>query len=113
MKIFISWSGKLSQNLGNALKEWIPDVLQAVQCYFTPEDIQKGDRWSSEIAKELEESMFGIFCVTPENLNSGWMHFEAGAISKSKDDAGLSHPLWPAPHRPYRAVAAIPGNSFF
>jgi|GEM_PF-4121758 len=68
MKIFISWSGKLSQNLGNALKEWIPDVLQAVQCYFTPEDIQKGDRWSSEIAKELEESMFGIFCVTPENL---------------------------------------------
>lgn len=38
MKIFISWSGKLSQNLGNALKEWIPDVLQAVQCYFTPED---------------------------------------------------------------------------
>lgn len=87
MKIFISWSGKLSQNLGNALKEWIPDVLQAVQCYFTPEDIQKGDRWSSEIAKELEESMFGIFCVTPENLNSGWMHFEAGAISKRKDGA--------------------------
>lgn len=87
MKIFISWSGKLSQELGNALKEWIPDVLQAVQCYFTPEDIQKGDRWSSEIAKELEESMFGIFCVTSENLNSGWMHFEAGAISKSKDGA--------------------------
>lgn len=87
MKIFISWSGKLSQELGNALKEWIPDVLQAVHPYFTPEDIQKGDRWSSEIAKELEESMFGIFCVTSENLNSGWMHFEAGAISKSKDDA--------------------------
>ena len=87
MKIFISWSGKLSQELGNALKEWIPDVLQAVHPYFTPEDIQKGERWSSEIAKELEESMFGIFCVTPENLNSGWMHFEAGAISKSKDDA--------------------------
>lgn len=87
MKIFISWSGDLSQKLGNALKEWIPDVLQVVQCYFTPEDIQKGERWSSEIAKELEESMFGIFCVTPENLNSGWMHFEAGAISKSKDNA--------------------------
>lgn len=87
MKIFISWSGKLSQELGNALKEWIPDVLQAVHPYFTPEDIQKGERWSSEIAKELEESMFGIFCVTPENINSGWMHFEAGAISKSKDDA--------------------------
>lgn len=87
MKVFISWSGELSQKLGNELKEWIPDVLQAVQPYFTPEDIQKGERWSSEIAKELEASLFGIFCVTPENLDSGWMHFEAGAISKNKTEA--------------------------
>ena len=87
MKVFISWSGELSQKLGNELKEWIPDVLQAVQPYFTPEDIQKGERWSSEIAKELEASLFGIFCVTSENLDSGWMHFEAGAISKNKTEA--------------------------
>ena len=85
MKIFISWSGELSQQLGNAFKEWIPDVLQTVHPYFTPEDIQKGERWSSEIAGELEASTFGIFCVTRENLSSGWMNFEAGAISKNKD----------------------------
>lgn len=85
MKIFISWSGGLSQQLGNAFKDWIPDVLQAVQPYFTPEDIKKGERWGSEIARELEESKFGIFCVTRENLSSGWMNFEAGAISKNKD----------------------------
>lgn len=85
MKIFISWSGELSQQLGNAFKEWIPDVLQTVHPYFTPEDIQKGERWSSEIARELEASTFGIFCVTRENLSSGWMNFEAGAISKNKE----------------------------
>lgn len=85
MKIFISWSGELSQQLGNAFKDWIPDVLQAVHPYFTPEDIKKGERWGSEIARELEESKFGIFCVTRENLSSGWMNFEAGAISKNKD----------------------------
>lgn len=106
MKIFISWSGKLSQELGNALKEWIPDVLQAVQPYFTPEDIQKGERWSSEIAKELEDSMFGIFCVTPETLNSGWMHFEAGAISKSKDGAQVC-PILPARKRPPKNRLAV------
>lgn len=85
MKVFISWSGELSQRLGTAFKDWIPDVLQAVHPYFTPEDIKKGERWNSEIARELEESKFGIFCVTRENLSSGWMNFEAGAISKNKE----------------------------
>lgn len=85
MKVFISWSGELSQQLGTAFKDWIPDVLQAVHPYFTPEDIKKGERWNSEIARELEESKFGIFCVTRENLSSGWMNFEAGAISKNKE----------------------------
>lgn len=85
MKVFISWSGELSQKIGNALKEWIPDMLQAVQPYFTPEDIKKGERWSGEIAHELEEAAFGIFCLTRENLQSVWMHFEAGAISKNKE----------------------------
>lgn len=54
MKVFISWSGELSQQLGTAFKDWIPDVLQAVHPYFTPEDIKKGERWNSEIARELD-----------------------------------------------------------
>lgn len=87
MKIFISWSGELSQQLGNAFKDWIPDVLQAVQPYFTPEDIKKGERWGSNIARELEESSFGVFCVTRENLSSSWMNFEAGAISNNKKNS--------------------------
>ncbi|HTX92277.1 MAG TPA: hypothetical protein VMC09_13790, partial [Anaerolineales bacterium] len=29
------------------------------------------------------ESSFGIICVTPENLNSLWIQFEAGALSNS------------------------------
>ena len=57
MKVFISWS----------------------------EDIDKGARWSSDIAKELSDADFGILCVTKDNLESQWLNFEAGALSKALD----------------------------
>lgn len=79
----MSWSGDLSKKLGEALRDWIPNVLQFVQPYFTPEDVKKGERWGSEIAKELEASEFGILCVTSDNLDSGWMLFEAGCLAKN------------------------------
>lgn len=82
MKVFISWSGPLSKRLGEAIRDWLPGVLQAVVPYFTPADIEKGARWSTDIAKELEESSVGILCVTQDNLHSDWILFEAGALSK-------------------------------
>ncbi len=82
MKVFISWSGELSREIAEAVRVWLPGVLQAVKPYFTPDDIEKGARWSSEIASELEDSKVGIFCITRENLESSWIVFEAGAISK-------------------------------
>jgi len=87
MKVFISWSGKNSKKFGETLRDWLPAVLQFVKPYFTPSDIEKGSRWNSEIAKELESSMMGIICVTRENLHSDWVLFEAGALSKSLESA--------------------------
>ena len=87
MKIFISWSGDVSKKVAEAIREWLPTVLQTVKPYFTPSDIEKGTRWSSDIAKELDDSMAGIFCVTPQNINSQWLMFEAGAISKKVDQS--------------------------
>ncbi|EGR0264758.1 TIR domain-containing protein [Vibrio sp. 2-2(8)] len=87
MKIFISWSGDTSRRVAEAIREWLPTVLQTVKPYFTPSDIEKGTRWSSDIAGELDNSMAGIFCVTHENLNSQWLMFEAGAISKKVDQS--------------------------
>ena len=54
MKVFISWSGELSKQLGQALRQWLPGTLQSVKPYFTPADIDKGAKWESEISKELE-----------------------------------------------------------
>ena len=85
MKVFISWSGQHSKKLGEALRDWIPGVLQLVKPYFTPSDIEKGTRWLTDISTELSESQIGILCVTRDNIHSDWILFEAGALSKSLD----------------------------
>jgi len=87
MKVFISWSGKVSKEIGEEIKNWLPAVLQNIKPYFTPNDIEKGSRWSADITKELEISKLGIFIYTKENLASQWMLFEAGAISKTLDSS--------------------------
>ena len=86
MKIFISWSGERSEALAKALRDWLPLVLHYVSPWLSQSDIKAGDRWSIEIAKELENCNFGIICITRENLNAPWILFEAGALAKSMQD---------------------------
>lgn len=83
MKIFISWSGKRSKIVAEALWKWIPKVIQSVKPWISSEDIYAGNRWNQEIATELEQSNFGIICLTPENMNKPWILFEAGALAKT------------------------------
>lgn len=87
MKVFISWSGEQSRLCAEAIRDWLPTVLQKIKPYFTPADIEKGNRWSPDIAKELDSASAGIFCLTRDNLESQWLMFEAGAISKKIDNA--------------------------
>lgn len=85
MKVFISWSGKLSELVAKELSEWLPSIIQSVDVFYSPEDIQKGENWDSRLTKELEECKYGIVCLTKENVSAPWVHFEAGALSKSLD----------------------------
>lgn len=85
MKIFLSWSGKQSRGVALALRDWLPDVLQTIEPWLSSEDIPAGGRWAIEISKALEDAEMGILCLTAENLHSGWLNFEAGALSKRFD----------------------------
>ena len=87
MKVFISWSGERSRQLAQALHGWLPLVLHYVKPWLSDADVSAGDRWATVVAKELETSNFGIICVTPENLNSPWVLFEAGALAKAMQGA--------------------------
>ena len=83
MKIFLSWSKDLSLKIAKELKEWLGCVIQGADIFISSDDIRKGNRWNLEIAKQLDGCDFGIICLTKENLNSSWILFESGALSKS------------------------------
>jgi hypothetical protein len=90
MKVFLSWSGELSHKVALTLRDWIPSVIQSIEPYVSSEDIDKGARWSTDIASELADSSYGILCVTRENLHAPWLTFEAGALSKTMDKSYVS-----------------------
>lgn len=85
MKVFISWSGGRSKKVAEALREWLPNVIQSLDPWMSSEDIEKGARWYVDIVSELESSYYGIICLTSDNIESPWIHFEAGALSKSME----------------------------
>ena len=58
-------------------------VLHAVEPFVSSKDIRAGTRWQAEIAKELDDTDFGLICVTKENQSAEWLNFEAGALAKS------------------------------
>ena len=81
MKVFISWSGEESKAIAQILREELPVVINAIDPFVSSEDIEKGVPWFQNISQTLEDSSFGIVCLTPSNLQSKWLHFEAGALA--------------------------------
>ncbi len=85
MKVFISWSGSRSKEVAIALRKWLKNVIQTLEPWLSDDDIDKGTRWSTDIAHQLAETRVGIICLTAENLTAPWILFEAGALSKTLD----------------------------
>lgn len=87
MKVFFSWSGERSHSLAKAFREWLPNVIQAVDPWMSSADIVAGARWQSEIALQLQEARVGIILLTPENVSSPWLLYEVGALSRALETA--------------------------
>ena len=119
MKVFISWSKDRSRKVAEALRDWLPDVIQAVEPFLSTHDIPKGVRWGRELARELEGTSVGIICLTPENLAERWILFEAGALSKMVDQARICTYLYDltpnqllSPLADFQATKAVKEDTF-
>ncbi|GKS57018.1 hypothetical protein YTPLAS18_05450 [Nitrospira sp.] len=79
MKVFICWSGRRSKIVAEAVHLLLPRVLKRIKPTYSP-DISKGELWFSAVSRVLSRSQAGVVCLTPENFDSVWLHFEAGAL---------------------------------
>jgi hypothetical protein len=125
MSVFICWSGDRSHAIAEAVKELLEANLETnIVKAFLSNDIEKGTFWFASILEQLQKAKAGIVCLTPENLQSPWMHFEAGALAgalaippdtSGKGDSGppsgaeeaVTSPPSPEPARPARALFTI------
>lgn len=79
--IVLSWSGDSSKEAALALREWLPEVLPGCNPWMSSEDIKKGDQWAPVLHGQLAKSAVIIVCVTPDNVRSPWLYYEAGHVA--------------------------------
>lgn len=82
MKVFISWSGTVSRQVAELLRDWLPNVLQSAEAWVSSEDIEKGEIWFGALSQQLSEVKIGVLCLTRESMPAPWLLFEAGGLSK-------------------------------
>jgi hypothetical protein len=101
MRVFICWSGDFGLLMGQAVEA----LLNSAFANRSPvevipefsERIEKGTFWMKELEERLRRSDAGIVCLTPENLDSSWMHFETGALALQLAKGGVTDrlPIYP------------------
>lgn len=57
-------------------------VIQGTDPWVSTQDLESGSLWVSELNQQLSVSGTGIVCITQENKNAPWIHFETGALAK-------------------------------
>lgn len=82
MQLFICWSGERSLAIGEALREWLQEVIPGLKPFLST-SIPKGASWSESLEKELRKAKAILACFTADNLESPWMHFEIGAVTRA------------------------------
>lgn len=82
--IFLSWSGKTSFAIAQALHEWLHAVLPHAEPWLSARSIRYGERWNSRMSQQFAKTDCGIICLVGDNVTEPWIHFEAGAISQAQ-----------------------------
>jgi hypothetical protein len=80
-KIFLCWSKSRSKAIAEKWASLLPKIGDIQPILST--EFKKGQEWSAMLRKDLDQAKTGIVFLTPENVSSPWIHFEAGALAKA------------------------------
>lgn len=79
--VFIAWS----KGRGKAIAELIKTALKVtagIDAFVSSKDMEAGRAWFTEIQSQLNAASVGVLCLTSDSIDSPWVHFEAGALSR-------------------------------
>jgi len=78
-KVFLCWSKDRSKAIAEGWAKLLPEIVNGEPILST--EFKKGREWSTVLRNDLDEAKTGIVFITPENVASPWIHFEAGALA--------------------------------
>jgi TIR domain len=85
VEVFISWSGEPSKRAAVLLKELLESIMQNTKVWLSTDSIGSGEVWIAELKEALSEINFGIAMLSRANINSPFLLFEAGSLSKKTE----------------------------
>jgi hypothetical protein len=53
----------MSYKVAMLLREWLPNVIQAVKPFVSDVDIDAGSQWASQMFQALKETKVGLFAL--------------------------------------------------
>jgi hypothetical protein len=86
MNVFLSWAGEPSKQLALAFHDFLPVVVQECSPWMSKNDILAGQPWDRQLESALKAATFGVVCITPQNRENAYLHYEAGAIANQVGD---------------------------
>ena len=94
-KVFVSWSGERSKPAAEAFRNWLAEKIPRSKPWISSLDIQAlGDSaWRNQVMAVLESCQICVSFLTEDNLQSRWLHFEAGAVAQRMHTGGAKMAL--------------------
>jgi len=85
MKVFVSWShvDSASHNAAELVHQLLPLLHDSWQPFVSSHNLKAGVLWLNELFTELENTNFGIVCISGEPSDWSWVLFEAGSLAKA------------------------------
>ncbi|MDX2167554.1 MAG: isochorismatase family protein [Deltaproteobacteria bacterium] len=110
MQVFLSWSGDRSRQISLRLYDILPGLVR-VKPWHSERDLGDDENWRGRLEQALDDSQFGIFCLTKDNQKKLWPGYEFGAL-RSKGLCALLFDLDPKDLEggPFARLDLIPCN---
>jgi TIR domain len=81
VNIFLSWSGTRGRSVAEALNDWLPGLHREWQTWVSSRQ-KRGTDWRAALFEHINAADASLLCLTCDSIESRWLAFEAGLLSR-------------------------------